>query len=284
LLILPRNDKKSKSMFSKAYKISSQYTHPLLISNRFYDGTVTSGVGSFVIINKEGWIATAGHILDSLLTYHKHQAEIEQYNAKTGAKIDPKWISNHSIWFGADHHFIRQFHILGENDLAIGKIENYNPDFVKTYPVFKDPRKLEPGTSLCKLGYPFYDVKATFDEKNNQFRFDPSVFPIPSFPIDGIYTRNIITGKSPDGKFDYKFLETSTPGLRGQSGGPTFDKDGKIWAIQSQTHHLPLGFSPTIKKDDKEIEENQFLNVGWGVHVEAILRFLDEKGVKYQVD
>ncbi len=271
-------------MFSKAYKISSQYTHPLLISNRFYDGTVTSGVGSFVIINKEGWIATAGHILDSLLTYHKHQAEIEQYNAKTGAKIDPKWISNHSIWFGADHHFIRQFHILGENDLAIGKIENYNPDFVKTYPVFKDPRKLEPGTSLCKLGYPFYDVKATFDEKNNQFRFDPSVFPIPSFPIDGIYTRNIITGKSPDGKFDYKFLETSTPGLRGQSGGPTFDKDGKIWAIQSQTHHLPLGFSPTIKKDDKEIEENQFLNVGWGVHVEAILRFLDEKGVKYQVD
>jgi hypothetical protein len=271
-------------MFSKAYKISTQYTHPLLISNRFYDGTVSSGVGSFVIINKEGWIVTAAHILDSLLTFQKHQEEIALYNSKTGTKIDPKWISHHSIWYGADQHFIRQFHIQGENDLAIGKIENYDPAFVKNYPVFKNPEKLEPGTSLCKLGYPFYEVQASFDEALNQFRFDPSIFPIPAFPIDGIYTRNIIKGKSKDGKIDYKFLETSSPGLRGQSGGPTFDKDGKIWAIQSQTHHLPLGFSPTILKDNKEIEENQFLNVGWGIHVESILRLLDEKGVKYQVD
>ncbi len=271
-------------MFSKAYKISSRYTHPLLISNRFYDGTITSGVGSFVIINRDGWIVTAAHILDSLLTFHRHQEEITRYNARTGTRINPKWISHHSIWFGADHHVIRHFHILGENDLAIGKIENYDPSFISHYPVFKNPDSLEPGTSLCKLGYPFYEVKASFDQQQNQFQFDSSIFPIPAFPIDGIYTRNIVKGKSTDGKTEYKFLETSSPGLRGQSGGPTFDKDGKIWAIQSQTHHLPLDFSPTLIRNNREIEENQFLNVGWGVHVESILRFLDENGVSYEVD
>lgn len=80
------------------------------------------------------------------------------------------------------------------------------------------------------------------------FIYDQSIFPIPMFPIDGIMTRNIISGKSQDGIFEFKWLETSSPGLRGQSGGPTFDKDGNIWALQSQTRHLPLGFSPKIKK------------------------------------
>jgi hypothetical protein len=273
-------------MFSKAYSLASKYTFPVLISNRFFDGTVESGVGSFVIINDEGWIITAAHVLGGLQKHHQDIHKINEYNSKinfTSTSPDPKWIKNHSLWFGADHHLVRQFHIMHENDLAIGKIENYNPAFVKEYPVFKNPKGVLPGTSLCKLGYPFYDVKASFDEKENRFRFDPSVFPIPTFPLDGIMTRNVITGQSPDKLFDFKWLETSTPGLKGQSGGPTFDTEGRIWAIQSQTRHLPLGFSPKILKEGNEIEENQFLNVGWGIHVETILKFLDSRQVKYKV-
>jgi hypothetical protein len=38
--------------------------------------------------------------------------------------------------------------------------------------------------------------------------------------------------------------------------------------------HLPLGFSPKVKKGREEIEENQFLNAGWGVHVEKIREVL----------
>jgi hypothetical protein len=37
-----------------------------------------------------------------------------------------------------------------------------------------------------------------------------------------------------------KFIETSTPGLRGQSGGPLFDAKGEIWGIQSRTNFLEL--------------------------------------------
>ncbi len=275
-------------MFAEAFKLASNYTLPLLVSSRFYDGTVESGIGSFVIINKEGWIITAAHILQGIQTHQQDSISLNTYkNSKTSniiQKPNPKWLINHSLWFGADHHVIKQFHILFDNDLAIGKIENFNPSQIKNYPVFKNQHSIEPGTSLCKLGFPFYDVKASFDETQNSFRFDPSIFPIPFFPIDGIMTRNIISGKSPDGIYEFKWLETSSPGLKGQSGGPTFDKDGKIWAIQSQTRHLPLGFSPKIHNGEKEIEENQFLNVGWGIHVENILKFLDSHNVSYQVD
>ncbi|MFN8143600.1 MAG: serine protease [Bacteroidia bacterium] len=279
-------------MFANAYEIASKFTHPVLLSFRYFDKTVESGLGSFVILNEEGWILTAAHILDPMFMFQQHAAEIAKYNqsmqsiSSTDQRIsyfspNPKWLVNYSHWWGADHHRINQFMILKENDLAIGKIENYNPAFVTHYPTLINPEKLKIGTSLCKLGYPFYDVKASFNESNNSFVFDPSIFPIPRFPIEGIFTRNIHAGKSADGKYDVQFIETSSPGLRGQSGGPIFDVDGNIWAIQSQTRHLPLGFTPKIKKGNQEVEENQFLNVGWGVHINTIMRFLDDHGVKY---
>ena len=66
------------------------------------------------------------------------------------------------------------------------------------------------------------------------------------------------------------------------------DKNGrKLYtlgsSLQSRTQHFPLGFSPTIEKNSKKIEENQFLNVGWGVHPESIFEFLNEHKIKFDV-
>ena len=36
-------------------------------------------------------------------------------------------------------------------------------------------------------------------------------------------------------------------------------------------------------KNGKEIEENQFLNVGWGVHIELIVAFLRDNDVKFHL-
>jgi trypsin-like peptidase len=289
-------------MFSKAYELARQYTHPVIVSMRFFDKSVESGLGSFIILNDEGWIVTAAHILDSAFAHKQHVQELKVYNdqvdgIKNNKKLNSKlktrqfkrlkpnnkWITNFSFWWGHDIFKINHFEILRENDLAIGKIENYDKKFQKIYPSLKRPDNLKNGTSLCKLGYPFYQVKTDFVEENGSFKLDPKVFPIPIFPIDGIFTRNILAGKSHDKKFNIMFLETSTPGLKGQSGGPTFDINGNIWAIQSQTKHLELGFSPKVKKGKKEIEENQFLNVGWGVHVDTLIKFLTEKKVNFEI-
>lgn len=287
-------------MFSKAYEIVSNYTFPVIILSRHFDKTIQGGLGTFVIINEDGWFVTAAHIFNIQFEHDVHQKELDKYNselssidndtslnvkakAKRKSKItfNNKWILNHSFWWGMDGLECEQFYILKENDLAIGKLKGFNKEICKNYPIFKNQSSLKVATSLCKLGFPFHDVKATFDETKNMFQIGEGILPIPRFPIEGIYTRNVLGGKIQDLDINVMYMETSTPGLKGQSGGPTFDTDGNIWAIQSQTANIPLGFSPKANINGKEVIENQFLNVGYGIHVETICKFLDKHNVKY---
>ncbi len=292
------------NMFAKAYELASKYTLPVINSLRFYDGTVSCGLGSFIIINDNGWILTVAHLLQSILKGDQDIAELKKIEAEISTiqnnptlfaeqkrkkirdlkrKINPKWITNHSMWWGSDEIKIETFHFHHEIDLAIGQIKNFNPQKMELYPSFKNPKSLPIGTSLCKLGFPFHEIKATFDNNTNAFKLDPGVLPVPRFPIEGIFTREARGGKTKDNKYDIKFIETSTPGLRGQSGGPVFDKDGNVWAIQSRTNHLALGFEPKIKKQGKEVTEIQFLNVGIAVHIESIIQFLDSFNISYNL-
>jgi hypothetical protein len=149
--------------------------------------------------------------------------------------------------------------------------------------VFKNPTKnFSPGASLCKLGYPFVEFNPTYDAVQNSFAVPPEQQTIAFFPIEGIYTREInVPPPNPALGFPIRFVETSSPGLRGQSGGPIFDTDGAIWAIQAQTRHLPLGFSPEVKQAGQSHKEHQFLNVGMGTHVETVIGFLNQAGIKF---
>ncbi len=263
-------------MFIQAIELASKFTFPLIISNRHQDNTVSSGLGAFVIINEEGWFITAAHILQQNDIHKTHLKEYKEFVNGSKMVINPKWVLNHSLWFGADHHQFEKYIILPENDLAIGKLRNFNPSFVESYPKFVNPALIKPGKTLCKLGFPFYDINATFI--NNTFRYDPQLFPIPRFPLDGMLTRIISNGKNP------LWIETSTPGLKGQSGGPIFDTEGNIWGIQSLTKHIPLGFAPKIKKEEGEIEENQFINLSWGIHAGSIIQVLEQQKIKYYMD
>lgn len=107
--------------------------------------------------------------------------------------------------------------------------------------------------------------------------------PLSMFPNEGIHTRIMIAVNSATGK-QSKFLETSTPGLRGQSGGPIFDADATVWALQSKTLSMPLGFAPKVTQGNREIVEHQFIHIGVGTHVEEIRAFLTEKGVRFNTN
>ena len=83
-------------------------------------------------------------------------------------------------------------------------------------------------------------------------------------------------------------LELSTPGLKGQSGGPLFDENGIVYGVQSTTEHLHLGFDMIKEKmiigGRETIVNNQpFLHVGRCVYVEIIKQFLDDLGIVYYV-
>ena len=270
-------------MFAKACERVYKFTRPLIISTRTVDGTVSSSCGTFIIINPEGWILTAGHLFDSFVKYQqdmKKIKEVEEINARKASmavpgamtlpdtiQLDPKWITNHSFWWGGDGLRITSVYVNREIDIALAKLDGFRPDMVQEYPIFRDPDTMRPGTSICRTGFPFANIATDFDEGSKSFRIRNGVLPLPFFPNDGIHTRNVLKqNKSKEGNYDMLYVETSTPGLKGQSGGPIFDTNGHIYAMQVQTNHIPLGFHPISEYDGKSIVENQFLNVGIGVH------------------
>ena len=265
-------------MFADAYEIVTRFTRPVVVSSRTRGGTVTSGLAAFVVLNEDGWFATAAHVLSTWLAFRKDQDKIARH-AKKGGKPNQRWITNHSFWWGWDGVNLAEVHVRPESDLAIGRLEPFEPGIVSAYPVLKDPESLRPGTSLCRLGFPFHELKTRWDQQTQQFMLPEGALPAPFFPIEGIFTRQVRV----DGSVLPRFIETSSPGLQGQSGGPVFDTQGRVWGIQSRTHHLNLGFSPRLEVAGKRVTEHQFLNVGLAVHPSELLDLADEKDIRVRV-
>ncbi len=286
-------------MFQEAIKEAQQYTLPVVISRRRRDGSTGSSIGAFIVLNEDGWILTAHHIVSEI---QKYKAELESYTDYKGeisninadekltkaqrkksirslAKPPANHITEFSPWWGYDGWRIDSFQIDALADVAIGQLSGFDKTRVTKYPTFKNPStNVDVGESLCKLGFPFHSITPTFVEASNTFEFPSGAFPIPLFPIEGIFTRTVVVG---NGKISAEFVETSSPGLRGQSGGPTFDAKGRIWAMQSRTMHHPLGFSPEVPNHRNR--EHQFLNTGMGTHVSTIIPILSNHGVTFSM-
>lgn len=265
-------------MFADAYEIVTRFTRPVVISTRSWAGTVTSGMAAFVVLNEDGWFATAAHVLSSWLARRQHQEQIARHQ-EVGGEPNPAWITNQSFWWGWDGIHLAEVHVRGDSDLAVGRLEPFEPGVVTTFPLIKDPEELRPGTSLCRLGFPFHELQTQWDAQTGRFLLPKGALPAPFFPIEGIFTRQVRVESS----ILPKFIETSSPGLRGQSGGPVFDTTGRVWGIQSRTHHLNLGFSPRVEIKGEHVTEHQFLNVGLAVHPAELLDLLDEKGIRVTV-
>lgn len=80
----------------------------------------------------------------------------------------------------------------------------------------------------------------------------------------------------------------STPGLRGQSGGPLFDSNGYVYGMQFATNHLHLGFDldnyEVISHGKRnKVSNYPFLHVGLCVHADRIREFLEQHQVSYSV-
>lgn len=101
-------------MFADACGKVSEFSKPVVVSTRHQDGTVQTECGTFMVLNRDGWIVTAGHMYDSFVRFQgdrKKAAEIKELNesrvSRPGApsqpvKLDPSFITNHSFWWGWD--------------------------------------------------------------------------------------------------------------------------------------------------------------------------------------
>ena len=88
-------------------------------------------------------------------------------------------------------------------------------------PAWRPSRGATPGRSLCKLGFPLHRIVPVHDEKANTFTLPEGSVPLPLFPMEGMF-RRVVNTRAPgsgDGE-PSAFIETSTPSLVGQMGGP----------------------------------------------------------------
>ncbi|HST04537.1 MAG TPA: serine protease [Chloroflexia bacterium] len=291
-------------MFADAIKLVSQFTKHLIIFQRDLNGDVTGRVGTFIILNKDGWCLTAAHLLKPIPDFAaKKEKADEYYRRRDAIAADPKLQPNvrqrrlgqlpkpadaltHQLYTW-NFQVAPGFHVKADpfRDLALVQLQPEIAANIDTFPTFRNPElELQPGTSLCRFGFPFPEIDAKFHEAENRFELTDHSQIVP-FPNEGIMTRNIRL-TSPDGTLQGDYLETSSPGLPGQSGGPIFDRFGTICGLQSRTLHLPLGFAldpaDSAKIHNKGIDA-QFMNVGIGPNSKTIVPFLEKHKIMVNI-
>jgi S1-C subfamily serine protease len=243
---------------------------------------VYSTIGAFVVLDENGWIVTSAHLVDEIIAAQKMASgEIEGEDDKTTvADVADLWALP---GFGESRPEIAEVIVRPIADLALVRLQRFDGSGVGGRPVLRDISQspVEVGMSVCRLGYPFYNIAASWDESAQEFRLPPGTFPVPSFALDGMVSRfRRVAG--PDGA-SASFIETSTPGLRGQSGGPLIDIQGRICGIQSHTAHLDLGFDAHFSAGDEVVSERQFLNVGAATWIGDLVALLDEANIAYDL-
>ncbi len=283
-------------MFADACQKAMEYTRPVVKSVRHLDGSVVTECASMIVLNSDGWFMTAAHIYDSFVKFQSDQNKLREIEAlnrskssrpgspSTEVKPDPESITNHSIWWGWDGVRTSTVMVNRQLDVLVGRLEPFDPSWVREYPVLIDPDHVRPGTSLCRGGFSFSKITSTFDEERNAFRIPKIPHRDVMFFNDGIHSRNVDMGPTKDGKFRMSYVETSTPGLKGQSGGPIFDREGRLYAMQVRTRYLPVGIHPTAEYEGRTVVENQFLGLGLGIQPATIRSVLDFWKVRYAAE
>jgi hypothetical protein len=293
-------------MFVKAIEEIQKYTRPVhTIVRHYHNNFIQPGAASLFFVNEMSVAITCKHVLEQLLAEHSinvHYANFKAEKKLLGVKLDGKYKkqlkdleTKYNYTSTEAVAQLKNFLMSCTDsptfdyiphptlDLAILKFKNVTQNHYTSYATFlKDTTPLKQGKLLCRFGFPFAEfTNFEYDSMNDEINFtNTGNANSPSFPIDGIITRHVGEAGKIVG------LEISTPGLRGQSGGPLFDTNGIVCGMQSHTVQYHMGFDEQkieITSKGKRIHtiNHSFLNVGRCIHVEAIKDFLKLNDVKY---
>lgn len=250
-------------MFHNAVSAIFPYVMPILLARRLADGKAECLVlGAGVVVSADGWFVTAGHIVAELALA---AAEAGGKARRRGQRSGRARVTHFVPLFGSSSTSLEtDMFAQMPTDIGFGKLKNYRPPI--TGSGFPKLRKNPPqqGEILCRVGFPFTNDIPTKWTKEKGFDLT-NPFPVPVFVNEAMVSR---FAELPDGA---KWIETSSPGLRGQSGGPLIDVNGLVCGIQINTHHYDLGFARAGR--------NQVLNVGRAVHPDTILAAAREQGI-----
>lgn len=292
-------------MFVQAIETASKFTRPIFSIFRNYGSSqVIPGAATLFFVNADGWALTCRHVAANLLATDELQNKFVAFKPDRAAQPNIKKHRNILHELEKKYQYTKNVTVELRNmfvsciegelnvriissakyDVALLKFDNFKKLLCDSFPYFpKDTSGLKQGKFLCRLGFPFpeftnfaYDVESGSINWTNSGQKNS-----PRFPTEGMLTRHL---RDNDGQV-FGF-EMSTPGLRGQSGGPVFDINGKVWGMQSATNHLDLDFD--VNQDVvrngtiKRVQDSAFLHVGHCIHVDTLKSFMKENGVRFQ--
>jgi hypothetical protein len=290
-------------MFVSSIERAAQFTRPIhSIFRNFGSTEVHPGAASLFFVNSEGWALTCRHVVQQLIAAEKLHQQYTAFKAdlaalgarrsrRTERELQRKYAFDHTKAVELANRFVDcvegPLDLRGEMhptlDVALLKFSNFTRLACDTFPVFaRNGADLKQGKFLCRLGFPFPEfTNFEYDQANDAIRWTQQGRErSPRFPIEGMVTRHLL---AQDGSI--VGIELSTPGLRGQSGGPAFDVEGRIWGIQAATAHLDLDFDVDMKVvrngAKKQVRDSAFLHVGHCIHVDALKAFMRTHGVAF---
>ncbi|MBO0929617.1 S1 family peptidase [Fibrella aquatilis] len=292
-------------MFVNAIDRVDPFTRPIhSILRLFGHNEIVPGSATLFFVNEQACAVTCKHVAELIAQsdaifrhYNTFRAELRQFQrdrnyATIQKKLEEKYQFKSETVIRLRNMFMNCVDQFSElkidlhptQDLAILRFIGYNKLLYKSHAVFlRDSSRVRPGRTLCRLGYPFPEfTNYLYNAKTDDIEWTVGGRETtPKFPIDGIVTRLLS-----DNGADVTGIEMSTPGLRGQSGGPLFDTNGVVYGMQTETRHLHLGFDiedrqVLVNGRKARVSNYPFLNVGACVHVDVIKRFLADNGVNY---
>lgn len=290
-------------MFVTAIEVAAEFTRPLhVISRTYQSNAVVPGAATLFIVNSDGWALTCAHVARQLLQaeqviagYGKFKTELSQLpkgkNAKAWRReLERKYQYTRDTTVQLLNLFVNcvadmkgfEIKMHPELDVALLRFDGFSKLTCSKFPVFAaNGADLKQGKSICRLGFPFpefnnfeYDSTQDIIQWTDSGRTDT-----PRFPIEGMVTRHLNSAKGIVG------FELSTPGLRGQSGGPAFDTEGRVWGMQASTAHLDLSFDidqQVVRGGTKKrVTDHAFLHVGHCMHVDMLKDFMKANQVAF---
>lgn len=292
-------------MFVTAIERAGGFTRAIHTITRLWGSKeIIPGSGTLFFVNNEGWALTCAHVAQLFVEGQKLAERFAAFKAER-AQIPVGNRRRHNVNLLEKRFGFRPGQAIELNcrlvgcvdgalnldikihqtlDIALLKFNGFSRILCDNFPVFaRDGSALRQGKSICRLGFPFPEF--------TNFAYYPDIDQInwtntgqeasPRFPIEGMLTRHVA---DPEGRIIA--FELSTPGIRGQSGGPAFDSEGRVWGMQSLTKHLDLDFDVDVEvqrgASKRRIKDSAFLHVGGCIHIDALKEFMRENRVNFQ--
>lgn len=291
-------------MFTAAIETVASFTRPIHSILRTYGGRqVVPSSATLFFVNDQGYAVTCRHVVDLLLSSETINRQYSLFKDERNSLPTNSNVKSHISALEVKYNYTPDSYVEVRNnfldcvdtmngftcqlhptyDLAILKFNGFSRPLYTGHARFlKDGSSIKQGKMLCRLGFPFPEfTNYRYNEAADQIEWtQQGMAQSPRFPLEGMVTRFLGDATGVVG------IELSTPGLRGQSGGPLFDSNGVVYGMQFSTRHLHLGFDlvdKEIRIDNKlqKVTDYSFIHLGQCIHVDVIKRFLKEKNVSF---